>query len=165
MSLLLPLYRRRRLWVDIDPGNLTGPHNNLCRFFWIFKSCETRSYRNSATSLVGRHRSCGNITILSSAAFYPFKVGLLVKKVQYSPNSFSEMYYLPHSVFQANERTELFRSEPDQFWTKKFQRSYSVHFFGQITSGRWPQIISEKGEADQTHSSFTQKWMNGVTRN
>ena len=31
-------------------------------------------YRNSASSLVGRHRSCGNITVLSSTAFYPFKV-------------------------------------------------------------------------------------------
>ena len=38
-------------------------------------------FRNSATSLVGRHRSCGNLTILSSAAFYPFKVGQLVFKV------------------------------------------------------------------------------------
>ena len=39
--------------------------------------------------------------------------------------------------FQANERAELFRSRDDQFWTNKFQRSFSVHFFGQITSGRF----------------------------
>ena len=32
--------------------------------------------RNSPSSLVGRHRSCGNITVLSSMAFYPMKVGL-----------------------------------------------------------------------------------------
>ena len=32
--------------------------------------------RNSPSSLVGRHRSCGNITVLSSMAFYPMKVSL-----------------------------------------------------------------------------------------
>jgi len=85
-------------WNSLGPALLTET---------IIEECNLT--RNSASSLVGRHRSCGNITVLSSTAFYPFK---------------------------ANERAELFRSRDDQFWTNKFQRSFSVHFFGQITSGR-----------------------------
>ena len=54
-------------------------HLYLYLYLLCIYTC-TCTYRNSATSLVGRHRSCGNITILSSAAFYPFKVGLLVKR-------------------------------------------------------------------------------------
>ena len=96
-------------------------------------------YRNSATALVGRHRSCGNLTILSSPAFYPFKVLNQIREFLH--------FFWSNILFafpQANERSELFKSESDQFWTKKFQRSYSVHFFGQITSGRWLQTIEEK---------------------
>ena len=48
----------------------------FCRQEWMigFDICVIP--RNSPSSLVGRHRSCGNITVLSSMAFYPMKVGL-----------------------------------------------------------------------------------------
>lgn len=60
-------------------------------------------------SLVGRHRSCGNITVLPTSYFYPLK---------------------------ANERKQLFQDHRDSTWRRKFKHSYSVHFYGQITSGR-----------------------------
>ena len=150
-------------WLKPSKRNVTwqGWISGLCQH--CLHIAKIYISRNSATSLVGRHRSCGNITILSSVAFYPFKVGDIWTIVL---NYFNTIFVVEnltmencHALFQANERTELFRSEPDQFWTKKFQRTYSVHFFGQITSGRWPQIISEKGKATQTHSRFTQEWV------
>ena len=51
--------------------------------------------RNSPSSLVGRHRSCGNITVLSSMAFYPMKVGLFAL---YSFNWLLQLLFLYHLV-------------------------------------------------------------------
>ena len=53
--------------------------------------------------------NCWNMTILDNTSFYPVK---------------------------ANQRAHLFTNQSDLQWGREFRLSYSVHFFGQITSGR-----------------------------
>lgn len=87
-----------RGWNSLGPVLLTNT---------LIEECDL--HRNIWKDLVGRHRPCGNITILSHPSFYPFR---------------------------SSERAQLFDEKKDTFWERKFRRSYSVHFYGQITSGR-----------------------------
>ena len=65
--------------------------------------------RKTGRPIIGVHRKCWNLTVFNNAPFYPLK---------------------------ANQRQELFESKEDDYWEKKFKNSYSVHFFGQLTSTR-----------------------------
>jgi len=58
-------------------------------------------------SLVGVHgKQCFNIIVMDHQSFHPLK---------------------------ANDRRKLFTSFPKSHWRFLFRRSYSVHFYGQIT--------------------------------
>ena len=59
--------------------------------------------------------SCWNMTILDNPSFYPVK---------------------------ANQRAHLFTNQSDLQWGREFRLSYSVHFFGQITGGRWAEGVN-----------------------
>ena len=65
--------------------------------------------RQTGKPIIGHHPACWNLSVLNYPAFYPLK---------------------------ANQREQLFQSEDDQHWRKIFKDSYSVHFFGQLTSTR-----------------------------
>ena len=69
--------------------------------------------RKTGRPLIAHHRTCWNVTVLTYPTFYPIK---------------------------ANQRALLFDNHPDLHWKKQFIHSYSVHFFGQITSGRWVEV-------------------------
>ena len=65
--------------------------------------------RATGRPIIGDHAHCWNLSVFNHQAFYPLK---------------------------ANQREELFKSGEDDHWRKIFKHSYSVHFFGQLTSTR-----------------------------
>ena len=66
--------------------------------------------RQTGRPIIGHHKNCWNLSVFNHPAFYPLK---------------------------ANQRQQLFESEDDVHWRELFKDSYSVHFFGQLTSTRW----------------------------
>ena len=65
--------------------------------------------RSTGRPIIAHRHKCWDLRVLNYPAFYPIK---------------------------ANQRALLFDNHPDQHWRREFKNSYSVHFFGQITSGR-----------------------------
>ena len=73
----------------------------------IMDFCEVG--RATGRPIIGHHSDCWNLSVFKHPAFYPLK---------------------------ANQREELFKHGDDDHWRKIFKDSYSVHFFGQLTSTR-----------------------------
>jgi hypothetical protein len=65
--------------------------------------------RKTGQPLIGHNRTCWNLAVLNYPAFYPIK---------------------------ANQRALLFDNHPDLYWKREFKHSYTVHCFGEISSGR-----------------------------
>ena len=66
--------------------------------------------RGTNHSISGYHQNCYGLTVLNHSSFYPIK----------------------HI-----DRKILFQTNADKFWMVLFSNSYSVHFYGSNTSGRY----------------------------
>ena len=85
--------------------------------------------RQTGRPIIGHHKNCWNLSVFNYPAFYPLK---------------------------ANQRQQLFESKDDNHWRELFKDSYSVHFFGQLTSTRYGSLMS--GKAIQ---GFFRVWRTG----
>ena len=69
---------------------------------------------NKRRGLLGKHPKCG-VTVLTHDLFYPV---------------------------EARMQEELFKQKVDRKWRNLFKKSLLVHFYGQITSGRYVMITA-----------------------